>query len=236
MLLWCTMEFGYLRLGDGFVQGSSIMPQKRNPVALEHARAIGSKALGEASAITLAVHNTPFGDIVDTEDDLQPLVAGMFRDANRAVRLVAAAMGDADFEVERLRSRAAEHGTTLTELADHLVRQHGLPFRTAHAIAARIASALREDDQVPLSQVLAQASADLLGTPLAYTDEQIGTILSARHFVDVRTTLGGPAPSETARAILESRDRLAADQLGWTAARDALAAAEARLRARSQQL
>jgi argininosuccinate lyase len=42
LLLWCTMEFGYLRLSDGFVQGSSIMPQKRNPVALEHARAIGS--------------------------------------------------------------------------------------------------------------------------------------------------------------------------------------------------
>ena len=83
LLLWCTMEFGYLRLGDGFVQGSSIMPQKRNPVALEHARAIGSKAVGQAQAITTAVHNTPFGDIVDTEDDLQPLVASMFRDAIR---------------------------------------------------------------------------------------------------------------------------------------------------------
>ena len=51
LLLWCTVEFGYLRLADGFVQASSIMPQKRNPVALEHARAIASKALGQASAI-----------------------------------------------------------------------------------------------------------------------------------------------------------------------------------------
>ena len=92
LLLWCTMEFGYLRLSDGFVQGSSIMPQKRNPVALEHARAITSKAVGQAQAIGTAVHNTPFGDIVDTEDDLQPLVASMFRDATRAVTLVAAAM------------------------------------------------------------------------------------------------------------------------------------------------
>ena len=91
LLLWGTMEFGYLRLADGFVQSSSIMPQKRNPVALEHARAIGSKAVGQAQAIMTTVHNTPFGDIVDTEDDLQPLVASMFRDSTRMVKLVAAA-------------------------------------------------------------------------------------------------------------------------------------------------
>src|SRR3954469_25514266 len=60
LLLWSTTEFDYVRLGDGFVQSSSIMPQKRNPVALEHARAIGSKALGQAQAILTTVHNTPF--------------------------------------------------------------------------------------------------------------------------------------------------------------------------------
>jgi len=44
LLTWSTAEFSYVRFGDGFVQSSSIMPQKRNPVAVEHARAIGSKA------------------------------------------------------------------------------------------------------------------------------------------------------------------------------------------------
>ena len=85
LLLWCTSEFNYLRLGDGFVQVSSIMPQKRNPVALEHARSIASKALGQAQAVATSLHNTPFGDIVDTEDDLQPLVFSVFHDATRAV-------------------------------------------------------------------------------------------------------------------------------------------------------
>src|SRR4029453_14691621 len=103
------MEFGYLRLADGFVQGSSIMPQKRNPVALEHARAIASKALGQAAGLVLAVHNTPFGDIVDTEDDLQPLVWRMFADAARAVSLVAAAMASAEFDLETLAARAGQH-------------------------------------------------------------------------------------------------------------------------------
>ena len=151
LLLWCTMEFGYLRLSDGFVQGSSIMPQKRNPVALEHARAIGSKAVGQAQAIVTAVHNTPFGDIVDTEDDLQPLIASMFRDATRMVTLVAAAMRLADFDTAKLASRAAVGGTTLTELADTLVRDHGLSFRSAHAIAALLLKARTEDPQASLA-------------------------------------------------------------------------------------
>ena len=137
LLLWSTAEFGYVRFGDGFVQASSIMPQKRNPVAIEHARAIGSKALGQTQAILTSVHNTPFGDIVDTEDDLQPLVFSMFRDATRAVRLVAAAMATAEFDAASLEARAGEGWTTLTELADTLVRDHELPFKTAHAIAAR---------------------------------------------------------------------------------------------------
>jgi len=73
LLLWSTAEFDYVRLGDGFVQGSSIMPQKRNPVALEHARVIGSKAVGQAQAVMTAVHNTPFGDINDTEAEFNRL-------------------------------------------------------------------------------------------------------------------------------------------------------------------
>ncbi len=231
-LLWCTMEFGYLRLGEGFVQSSSIMPQKRNPVALEHARAIGSKALGQAQAIVTAVHNTPFGDIVDTEDDLQPLVASMFRDAARAVTLVAAAMRGADFDTDRLAARAGEGGTTLTELADTLVRDHGLPFRTAHGIAALLLKARIEDPNASMSDALAKASAALLGEPLGYTEAELQKILSPMHFVNVRTTLGGPAPSEISRAIGRSRQVLADDKAEWQSRRDHLQNAEALLRER----
>src|SRR5207244_9636414 len=145
LLLWSTAELSYVRFGDGFVQGSSIMPQKRNPVAIEHARAIGSKALGQAQAIVLTVHNTPFGDIVDTEDDLQPLVFTMFRDATRAVKLVAAAMATAEFDAAALEARADDGWTTLTELADTLAREHGVPFKTAHAIAGRLMAARQAD-------------------------------------------------------------------------------------------
>ena len=53
----------------------------------------------------------------------------MFKDATRAVTLVAAAMADAEFDVARLAQRAGEDWMTMTELADTLARDHGLPFR-----------------------------------------------------------------------------------------------------------
>jgi argininosuccinate lyase len=235
-LLWCTVEIGYLRLADGFVQASSIMPQKRNPVALEHARAIASKALGQASAVLLTVHNTPFGDVVDTEDDLQPLVASTFRDALRAVTLVAASMRGAELDVARLESRAAACGTTFTELADHLVREHRLPFKTAHRIAARLFEAQRGQVDAPLGALLAMVSGDLIGVPLYYSDARAAEIMSARHFVNVRRTPGGPAPERTAQAAEAARQMLEADSAWLERTRGALRAAEARLRERVRTL
>jgi argininosuccinate lyase len=236
LLLWCTMEFGYLRLAEGFVQASTIMPQKRNPVALEHARAIGSKALGQVSAIMLSVHNTPFGDIVDTEDDLQPLVAAMFRDATRAVTLVGASLRDAEFDVARMEARAGTGGTTLTELADHLVRDRGVPFRTAHAIAGRVSGACGLSDAASLATILREVCQETLGEPVEVSETELEAILSPRHFVEVRRTPGGPSPNETARALKEASAALDTDRAWLTRTRAAAAAADERLRTRSQAL
>ena len=230
LMLWCTAEFGYLRLSDGYVQCSSIMPQKRNPVALEHARALGSKALGQAQAVTTAVHNTPFGDIVDTEDDLQPLVANAFRDAIRAIRLVAGAMSQATFDVQRMASRAEEGGTTVTELADTLARAHALPFRVSHEVAARFVAERRTAPAATLVETLALATQAVLGRTLPYTEAELQHILSARHFVDVRKTHGGPSPERTSEALREASGQLAADQAWTSTTRDLLRQAARTLR------
>jgi argininosuccinate lyase len=236
MLLWSTSEFGYLRLADGFVQCSSIMPQKRNPVALEHARAIGSKALGQAQSIALSVHNTPFGDIVDTEDDLQPLVVAVYRDATRCTRLVGAALASADFDVARLESSTVEGWTTLTELADTLVRDYGLPFSVTHAIAGALMAASQREPLRSRAALLADVSREVAGVTVSYPDERLEEILSARHFVNVRRTPGGPAPEETTRAAASSRTLLERDDVWRQAAVDALVDAERRLSERSARL
>ena len=214
LLLWCTMEVGYLRLTDAFVQVSSIMPQKRNPVALEHARALSSKAFAQAGAIPVAVHNTPFGDIVDTEDDLQPLVAGMFKDAVRAVSLVAYALEGADFDVAKMHQRATENWITVTELADTLARDHGLSFKAGHTIAARMVRGSATQPGTSSAELLSQISRDVTGTEIRFTDEELATLLSPEHFVAVRRTHGGPAPEVTATAIGTSQ-RVLAQDLDW---------------------
>jgi len=216
LMLWCTAEFGYLRLSDGYVQCSSIMPQKRNPVALEHARALGSKALGQAQGVTLAVHNTPFGDIVDTEDDLQPLVASAFRDGIRAIRLVAGAMSQATFDVEKMASRAAAGGTTVTELADTLARSHALPFRVSHEIAAHFVAERRRVPAGTLVDALAAATMAVLGRTLPYTEADLQEMLEARYFIEVRQTLGGPAPARTSAALADATRALTVD-CAWSA-------------------
>ncbi len=236
LLLWCTSEFDYIRFGDGFVQSSSIMPQKRNPVAIEHARAIGSKALGQAQAILTAVHNTPFGDIVDTEDDLQPLVLSMFRDATRAVKLVAAAIATAEFDGVRLEARAADGWTTLTELADTIVRDHGVAFRTAHQIATKLVAGKRANPDARLSALLSEVSSELSGTAITYSDAALAEILSPKRFIEVRTTLGGPSPAQTSIALDSSRTLLQTDD-SWSAnAVAALKTAEDKLTERARTL
>ena len=166
---------------------------------------------GRRAPILLTVHNTPFGDIVDTEDDLQPLVAQMFKDASRAVALVAAAMEHAELDVAKLAERAAQGWITVTELADTLARDHDLPFRAGHEIASRLIAAARAQPGEPLAQVLRTVSKEVVGREIVYDESALATILSPVHFVEVRTTHGGPSPSETQRALAVATETLAAD-------------------------
>ena len=230
MLLWSSVELGYLRLPDGFVQVSSVMPQKRNPVALEHARSLTSRALGQMHAVETVVHNTPFGDIVDTEDDLQPLVDRAFRDAVRAVALTAATMSGAEFNVAHMRERAGAEWVTVTELADTLTRDHSLPFATAHAIVSALVRRSGPQETEAHGAALTAAAREF-GYDIRLSDEELRRILSPEHFVAVRGTPGGPAPAVTLEAVTQSRMRLDADREDTRRVREAQTAATAALRA-----
>lgn len=200
-LLMAMMEFNVIRLPDGFVQGSSIMPQKRNPVALEHIRAIASKALGESLGVFTAVHNTPFGDINDSEDDIQPLIYHALRDATRAVSLFAATLKSAKFNLETLRHRAEANFITVTELADSIVRKENLPFRIAHKIVGNCVKIAFEQNGEITHELLQNVAREIIGRELSFTETELKQTLTAEYFVAIRTIYGGSAPSETKRAL-----------------------------------
>ncbi|MBP6002929.1 MAG: argininosuccinate lyase [Pyrinomonadaceae bacterium] len=210
-LLMAMMEFNAIRLPDGFVQGSSIMPQKRNPVALEHIRAIGSKALGQCLGVMTSVHNTPFGDINDVEDDLQPLIYSGIRDANRAVSLFASTLKSATFNYEVLKKRASENFIAVTELADTIVRVENLPFRISHSIVGKcVRRAIDENSDVTYEIVQGVAN-EVIGRDLKLSREELELAVSPDNFVNIRTIYGGTAPSETRRALAVERAAEVAD-------------------------
>jgi argininosuccinate lyase len=195
-LTWCTAEFGYLRLSNAWVQISSIMPQKRNPVPFEHVRALASKALGQSQAIFTCLHNTPFGDINDAEDDLQPLVFNATGDAARALALFAAVMEGCEVQTERMAERAASDFLTVTELADTLVRKEGLNFREAHQV---VSAAVKQLNGKYSPAAMADAVESL--HTLTISRAELLESLDPRHFVDIRNIPGGPSPESLKTAL-----------------------------------
>ncbi len=201
-LLMAMQEFDVIVLSDGYVQTSSIMPQKRNPVALEHVRAIASKGLGQALGVMTAVHNTPFGDINDSEDDIQPLIYNALRDADRAVSLLGSSLKTATFKIETLRRRAEENFITVTELADTIVRREKVSFHTAHKIVAQsVKSAIAAGSETITHEILQHAAREITGHDLSLSAEETSAAMSAENFVKIRTIYGGTAPEETRRAL-----------------------------------
>ncbi|MFT7471136.1 MAG: argininosuccinate lyase [Kiritimatiellia bacterium] len=205
-LLMAMVEFNVIRLPDGYVQASSIMPQKRNPVAIEHVRAIASKALGQVLGVLTSVHNTPFGDINDVEDDLQPLNFSAIRDSNRAVSLLGHALAAAEFNLDLLHERAEANFITVTELADTIVRRENLPFSKAHAIVADCVKRATAAGSGVSFDILQAAAKEKTGRSLDLSANELEEALSAENFVRIRNIYGGPAPDETKKALAEQRE------------------------------
>ncbi|MDQ2774881.1 MAG: argininosuccinate lyase [Acidobacteriota bacterium] len=214
LLLWCNPEVGFLKLSGAWVQISSIMPQKRNPVALEHTRILASKALAGAQGIFTAVHNTPFGDIVDCEDDLQPLVFSTMADAIRAFRLFAGLIVDCEINTARLTERANADFLTVTELADTITRREGVGFRAAHRLVSEAVRSLAGQYSLEgMVRAVEELGPSVLGRALTVHGDALLQALDARNFVAVRRIPGGPAPEaiRDALAISDEKSRAVED-------------------------
>jgi len=203
-----TREFGSFYVADPYVQVSSIMPQKRNPVSIEHSRSIASSAYGDALAAMNMIHNTPFGDIVDTEDDLQPHLYRAFTNANRVMKLMYAVITTLKVNDEHTKKMANKSSVTITELADTLARDYGISFRKAHSIASFISkktiSAQKELYEWNIDEINQMISGFV---DVALTEQEWKKIISPEYFVEIRSIQGGPSPKEVVRMIGERKQK-----------------------------
>jgi len=202
--VWTSFEVGQIYVPNSLVQISSIMPQKRNPVPIEHLRHLASQTYGRAQSMLTVMHNTPFTDMNDSEGETQSMGYAAFDSAGRVLDLMAALVAQIRIDPGRVASNIRRSCITITELADSLVRREGLSFREGHEIAAAVAKAvvamngdLVSDGYSPFTAAFEQAT----GRASSLDEPTFAELVSPEYFVAVRTRFGGPAPEPLDAAI-----------------------------------
>jgi len=200
---WSSFEVGQLYVPNSFVQISSIMPQKRNPVPIEHLRLLSSLTVGRCDTMVNTMHNTPFTDMNDSEGEVQQAGYAAFESGGRVLKLLTSFIPALSINPERVKKNTDASCITITELADTLVRNDGLSFRQAHEVAAETAKSViaRSVGLGEGHQEFAGHFSALVGRDTTLdADAYLGAV-SAENFVGVRDRFGGPAPVSLQKSL-----------------------------------
>ncbi len=145
LVLWCSGEFGFVKLPENAATGSSMMPQKLNPDVAELARGKAGTAIGRLTGLLATVKGLPLAYDRDLQEDKAP-VFGARSDARLGLRALAALIAGLEVDRERMAAAASDPLVLATDAAEALV-QNGVPFREAHE---RLAASVREGSFVPV--------------------------------------------------------------------------------------
>ena len=209
LILWSTSFVKFVVLDDAFCSTSSIMPQKKNPDTAEIMRARTGSVFGAFTGALMTVKALPMSYNRDLQE-LTPHIWRGMRDVKECLRLLIDMLASASFDTERMKEEAGKGFSTATELADTLVRNYGLPFRTAHNIVGRAV----QKGSLSL-ETLDEAAQELgCGISLAgkgLTSHMIDEALDVASSIALRRAPGGPAPFATKIALESCRKQLDAD-------------------------
>jgi argininosuccinate lyase len=211
LMVFATVEFGVVELGDGEARASKIMPQKKNPFALAYVRSAANQAIGLQAALA-ASGRTPSGQM-----DNRLLAYG---ELPRALTLAAGAAELMRATLVGLTLSRENAGRTLersfvlaTDLAETLVLEAGLDPRTAHRVVGRLSRTLHEAHGVASSLTpadVAHAAEAVLGKPIHIDAAALAGALDPRAAVTARRGPGGAAEAPMARMIAACHAQLAA--------------------------
>jgi argininosuccinate lyase len=194
LVLWSTREFHFIRMGEDFSTGSSIMPQKRNPDAAELIRGKSGRVIGDLSALFVMVKGLPLAYNRDLQEDRQALFDAI-ETTLESVRVMDGMWTSLEVRREHYQKKLEGDFLLATELADYLAAK-GVPFREAHHVAGRLVRWCEdrgENFKLLDLPTLRQHHAAFEADALAWLDPASAA--------ERRTSLGGTAWSEVMRQV-----------------------------------
>jgi argininosuccinate lyase len=221
-------EFQTIEFPDRVTGTSSIMPQKKNPVVLEHLKGKAGQMLGLYVAAASAVKGTHFTNTIDGNRETMRGVWEAGEEALRCLALFDLVIATARPNAALMRRRVTEDFCSATDLADLMVREAGLSFREAHHVVGAVVRAAMDAglsaDGITPAMVDAAALAEA-GRPLGLAEEAVRRSLDPAFSVAARTLPGGPAPEAVARSVEVAQGRLETRRAALVARRTQLQAA-----------
>ena len=205
--VYSTQEFALVELDDRHARASKIMPQKKNPFALTHIRGVANKMIGVLASVTASAR-TPSG-----QPDNRLMIYGELPEAmqtvNNAVALMTEVLQEISFNTGRGKALVESGWILATDLAETLVLECGLDFRSAHQLVAFLASEYQGRSILELDhQTLCHFGEIVLGQPVSITEAQLKIALDACHAIQARTEPGGTATHCMDNMIAECREKL----------------------------
>ena len=201
LVLWSSSEFGFVRIGDGYTTGSSLMPQKKNPDIAELARGKTGRVVGNLMSMLILLKGLPMTYNRDLQEDKERLFDSM--DTVRAtVRITAGMLRDTHVNREACALASADPDLLATDVADYLVRK-GVPFREAHHVVGAVV-ALAETKGVGIDAVELKA---LKKIHRAF-DRDVAEVFDIGKAMARRTMTGAPGTKEVKRQLSRWRKKL----------------------------
>ncbi|MHB1157727.1 MAG: argininosuccinate lyase [Phycisphaerales bacterium] len=212
-IIYMTSEFGFLRIGEAFTTGSSMMPQKRNPDMLELIRGRCGNIYGHLVALLTICKGLPIGYNRDLQEDKRHVFAA-YDTVRDCLQMAAAIVSSAEFNEQRIAASLDRGFLDATSLAEYMVTK-GVPFRSAHQHVGSLVRHCIEHDIVKLSDLTVEQMRSIIarhehaGANAELIDKDVYDRLGAANVVKRYQTTGNAGLSGYRAQLEQWKQRLA---------------------------
>ena len=201
LILYCSQEFGFVKLSDAVSTGSSLMPQKKNPDALELLRGKAGRVFGHQMALLAMMKGLPLAYNKDMQEDKEA-VFDTADSVSICLDVAEITLNNSTLNEQKAREVAGKGYLNATELADHLGKKN-IPFRTAHDAVGRLVLAGLEK-----GKELNELSVSEMQTVVPEISEDVYEALSIESSLRSKSAIGGTSPVRVGEELEAAKKKL----------------------------